>query len=251
MRVIIIPRSRLCLLLGALFLAILLLWVFFFYNTRDIEGGIRELKIFVDAGHGGVDGGTSDSRGNLEKNINLRLALLLNEQLVQSGLNVVLARKTDIALAPFNILKYGRHRRDLTTRIQRAKAEKCLFLISIHCDWSRNSQKRGAMVFYHYGSGLSKQLAGLIQEELNEVQERPRIIAPGRYFILSQPGINGVLVEAGYLSNQEEAMLLQEQNYLEKLAMAIARGILRYCRNYLPADPPAFNNQFDLEKMKL
>ena len=197
------------------------------------QSPLRRLTILIDPGHGGVDGGTADDEGNLEKEINLRVALALREQLKQSGLRVLMTRESDTDLSPFISGKTGRHRRDLLARVEKAKKSKSLFLVSIHCDWSEARQKQGLFVFYNYLSPASKELALSIQEEVNKVQKNSKKAAPGKYFIIRQRGITGVLVEVGFLSNREDAVLLKKKEYQETIALAIGKGILKYCRKYV------------------
>ncbi len=207
--------------------------LFLLFRVTKTQGVLGKLTVVIDPGHGGVDGGTADRLGNLEKDINLQVALKIRKQLCQSGLKVILTRNRDTDLAPFLSGRTGRHRRDLMGRINKAIRARCFSLVSIHCDYSMDLRKQGAVVFYNYLSGTSKEIAGLIQEELNLVQERPGKIAPGKYLIIRQKAITGVLVEVGFLSNQVDAERLQTDQYQEQLAGAISRGILRYCRKTL------------------
>lgn len=207
--------------------------LFLLFHTTKTQGILGKLTVVIDPGHGGVDGGTADSQGNLEKNINLRIALKIRRQLHQSGLRVVLTRDHDTDLAPFLLGRKGRHHRDLMGRINKAIAARCLSLVSIHCDYSANLQKKGSVVFYNYLSEASKDMGRLIQEELNLVQERTGKMVPGKYLIIRQKTITGVLVEVGFLSNPVDAGKLQTEEYQEQLAGAISKGILRYCRKTL------------------
>lgn len=207
--------------------------IFLLFQVTKTQGILGKLTVVIDPGHGGVDGGTADWQGNLEKNINLKLAIKVRKQLRQSGLRVILTRDRDTDLAPFLSGRKGRHRRDLMGRINKAIAARCFSLVSIHCDYSSDQRKQGAVVFYNYLSGSSREIAGLIQEELNLVQERAGKIAPGKFLIIRQKAITGVLVEVGFLSNQIDAGKLQTDYYQELLAGAISKGILRYCRKTL------------------
>jgi N-acetylmuramoyl-L-alanine amidase len=207
--------------------------LFLLFQVRKTQGVLGKLTIVIDPGHGGVDGGTSDWQGRLEKDLNLKIAQKTGKQLRQTGLKVVLTRNRDTDLAPFLAGRKGRHRRDLMGRINKALRNRCVALVSIHCDFSTDSRKQGAVVFYNYLSEASKEIAGLIQEELNMVQKRPGKIAPGKYLIIRQKGLAGVLVEAGFLSSRIDAEKLQTDQYQELLAGAISRGILRYCRKTL------------------
>lgn len=197
------------------------------------QGSLSKLTVVIDPGHGGVDGGTQDDRGNLEKHVNLQIGLETWKQLQQSGLNVLLTRQTDTDLAPFRSGRGGRHRKDLLQRIEIARRSKSLFLVSIHCDYLEGARKRGAFVFFNYRSAISKGLAGAIQDEVNRLQEKPGKIAPGKYLVIREPDVTGVLVEVGYLSHPEEAALLQTKDYQSKIGLAIARGILNYCQGYV------------------
>lgn len=252
MRVIIISREGIMLILGGLLLATLLLMIYItlFTNVWRVQSGLTELRVLIDPGHGGVDGGTRDSQDNLEKQINLLISLRLRDHLCQSGLHVILSRETDRDLAPFSLMGQGRHLRDLMARIRKARENQCQFLVSIHCDWSENQYKQGARVFYYPSALHGRRLADLIQVELNKLNLSERKASPGDFFILKQQGVTGVIVEVGMLSNHHEAEMLQSPSYQEQLALAIARGILNFCRNYLPAEPPAFNNLLELEKME-
>jgi N-acetylmuramoyl-L-alanine amidase len=219
---------RFLLALGALVLASLLAGAF------SPSGLIRSLiaetgpVVVVDPGHGGVDGGTSDQEGTLEKDINLAIALRLRDHLRAGGVKVVMTRTTDTDLSPFRPGKSGRHRRDLAARIEKARNTRAVCLISIHCDWAGDKKRRGAVVFYNPRNNTGKELACAIQEELNRIQAVPQKAAPGNFFILNQSGLTAVLVEAGFLSHPEEARLLGTPVYQDRLARAIANGIRGY-----------------------
>ncbi len=231
MRIIILQREKV--LFGLYLFGILLcLPILLPYLTAPTEGRLSRIPLIIDPGHGGIDGGTQDHQGNLEKKINLEIALKLRDQIRQSGLTVLMTRETDIELYPYIAGRRGRHRRDLQTRIEKAKTANCQFLVSIHCDWSTDQTRRGMVVFYNQQNRSSKELAFAIQEELNHLQPTPQKAAPGRYFVLEQPGLTGVLIEVGFLSHPEEAALLQNPDYQEKIAFAISKGILRYFRDY-------------------
>lgn len=218
-----------------IFIALLVLIAVVFINRtpRETLNGIRQLTILLDPGHGGVDGGTHDRNGHLEKDINLAICLKMKDALCQSGLNVVLTRETDTDLAPYFPGRYGRHKRDLMARIRKARESGSHFLVSIHCDWSRNTRKRGSLVFYNRHSEESKHFADIVQSEINRFHHQTAKAHPGNFLIVSQSKTAGILVEVGFLSNPEESALLQEKAYRERLALAINRGILTYCRRYI------------------
>ena len=216
---------RFLLILGGLALLSLLAGAFV---PSGLLGSLSGPVVVVDPGHGGVDGGTSDREGTLEKDINLAIALRLRDHLRAGGVNVVMTRTTDTDLSPFRPGKTGRHRRDLAARIEKARKAGAACLISIHCDWAGDKKRRGAVVFYNPRNSAGKELACAIQEELNKIQAAPQKAAPGDFFILNQSGLTAVLVETGFLSHPEEARLLRTPVYQDRLARAIAGGIRRY-----------------------
>lgn len=230
---IVIKSYRRWLVVGLALVIVACSYIMWYGAARRSQGKLNALTLLIDPGHGGVDGGAQDHDGHLEKDVNLAVALYLREHLRESGLNIVMTRESDTDLAPFQSGRTGRHRRDLMQRIEKARENRCLFLISIHCDAFTDSARRGAFAFYNYQSPESKALASAIQTQLNLVQQRDFKTAPGKYLIIRQSGVTGVLVEIGFLSNPQEADLLQDTAYQERLAMAIAAGILQYCRNFI------------------
>ncbi|HHY21461.1 MAG TPA: N-acetylmuramoyl-L-alanine amidase CwlD, partial [Bacilli bacterium] len=50
-------------------------------------------------------------------------------------------------------------------------------------------------------------------------------------FLLKHAEIPGALVEVGFLSNAEEAALLETEKYQQKVAASIYQGLMRYFTN--------------------
>ena len=195
---------RFLLALGALALAFLLAGAF------SPSGLIRSLiaetgpVVVVDPGHGGVDGGTSDQEGTLEKDINLAIALRLRDHLRAGGVKVVMTRTTDTDLSPFRPGKSGRHRRDLAARIEKARNTRAVCLISIHCDWA-GDKDGGAVVFYNpRNTPVLSWLAdpGRIEQDTSRTPKR----RPWQFFHPQPNGLTAVLVEAGFLSIRKKRL---------------------------------------------
>ena len=62
--------------------------------------GMAEKTILVDPGHGGTFPGRVNENNVLEKDINLQIALKLEQYLTETGANVLLSRRTDTDLVP-------------------------------------------------------------------------------------------------------------------------------------------------------
>jgi N-acetylmuramoyl-L-alanine amidase len=183
--------------------------------------------IAVDPGHGGYDPGAKGSGGNLEKDLNLSIALKLRTVLEQAGARVVMTRAQDVDLiTPGEGTKKFR---DLTNRLKIVEEHQTDVLISIHLN-SSGSRWRGAQVFYHPKHEYNRELAVAIQEELRlQLKNTNRQALPIQSaFLLTEAEIPAVIVEAGFLTNPEEEKLLTAPDYQEKIARAIASGIANY-----------------------
>ncbi len=186
--------------------------------------------IVVDPGHGGIDSGTHDQRGLMEKDLNLAIALRLRNQLQKLGAFVVLTRDGDYELSYMSNRSPSRHQRDLHSRVlitQRSQAE---LMLSIHINSSSSSHTRGSIVFYRADSERSKHLATLIHQELQKVatwHTKPPLAGPV-YYILRTSSAVTALIEVGYLTNAEEKALLCQAGYQEQIASAISTAVLRY-----------------------
>ena len=85
--------------------------------------------------------------------------------------------------------------------------------------------------FYSHNEADSQKLAYLIQEELRNVLDENNKRMPNEkddVYLINEIEIPSVLVEAGFLSNEVEAKLLNTSEYQEKIAWAIYAGIMRY-----------------------
>lgn len=158
-------------------------------------------------------------------------------QLTRLGADVVLTRSTDgDALsehAPsekFSTLR-ERKKQDIFLRETLVEEHEPDLFITIHANAIPNSKWRGAQVFYHHeGHEKSEVLAHAIQQSIRDTTENTdrEALAIKNVYLLKKVEIPAVLVETGFLSNEEERNLLASDSYQEKVAFAIARGIENY-----------------------
>ena len=99
--------------------------------------------------------------------------------------------------------------------------------LSIHLNYLPDYRYSGPQVFYNEDS---KELASIIQEELNNYTRGERKIKkiPENTYMYKKLEPKGVLIECGFLSNMQERKLLQDDNYQKDLAKAIALGVWKY-----------------------
>ncbi|MBZ9689438.1 N-acetylmuramoyl-L-alanine amidase CwlD [Clostridium estertheticum] len=199
-------------------------------NNEKLQIGGK--KILIDAGHGGMDGGTSSKDGTVEKNINLSIALKLKESLQKLGYEVVMTREDDAGLYSSGGTIRGRYTEDLKKRCDLKKSSNCDMFISIHLNYFTQSKYSGAQVWYSDYKD-SAALAGAIQHnlraDLDTNNKRVQKPAKNAYKILRENDIMpSVIVECGFLSNYEEEQKLKSNEYQEKIASSISKSVGEY-----------------------
>lgn len=195
--------------------------------------------LLLDPGHGGIDGGASSEAGTAEKDINLAIAFCIRDLAEADGWNVVMTRETDVSLgAGQNRSIRSQKTADLIARRNMIRETIPLAAVSIHLNsFKEDRSVRGAQAFYPAGPGEqatldeSKRLAELIQKQLilgiDDGNDREALAKRG-VLQFKNPTVPMVIVECGFLSNPEEATLLEREEYQRKLAECIYQGILSY-----------------------
>ncbi|AWE09048.1 N-acetylmuramoyl-L-alanine amidase [Lysinibacillus sp. 2017] len=193
-------------------------------------GGV---KIVLDAGHGGQDGGASNG-DVIEKDITLAITKKVARQLTRLGAEVILTRSTDGDVlsehAPSEQFSTNRERKkqDIFLREALVKKHEPDLFITIHANAIPNSKWRGAQVFYHEsGHPNGENLAKAIQQTIRETMENTdrEALSIKQIYLLKKVEVPAALVETGFISNEEERKLLATDSYQDKMAFAIARGI--------------------------
>lgn len=192
------------------------------------------LTIVLDAGHGGEDGGAVGVNGVEEKNINLGIALLVQEKLVSKGIPVVMIRDTDTAVGNTALSTLAQRKRsDIQYRAQVVNETENCVLVSIHQNFFEQSKYSGAQMFYSPNNTESAVLAECIRSAVvSSVQpenKRENKQAERNIYILSHVNVPAVIVECGFISNPEEAALLSDAAYQQKIADAVSEGIISFC----------------------
>ncbi|MEE1086304.1 MAG: N-acetylmuramoyl-L-alanine amidase [Schaedlerella sp.] len=102
--------------------------------------------------------------------------------------------------------------------------------VSIHQNSYSDEAIKGAQVFYYTHSEKGEKAAEMIQKALLSVDldNTRQIKANDTYYILKRAEVPTVIVECGFLSNREEADLLNTEEYQQKIAEAISVGIMEY-----------------------
>ena len=101
--------------------------------------------------------------------------------------------------------------------------------ISLHANAAANTDATGCETYCFPGSEEGQALAAAIQTSLvNQLQLPDRGVKEASFYVLRNTSIPAVLCELAFLSNPQEAKLLNDPNWQSKAAAAIADGVLDY-----------------------
>ncbi len=199
-------------------------------NLSLSEGG--GLVLVIDPGHGGFDPGAVAADGTAESQVNLKVALQMEEIARLLGVKTDMTRREDVSTeSDATAAVRQRKNSDLQNRVAQINGVSGGVLVSLH----QNSLPQvpsvhGAQVFYG-GAGGSRELAESIQAALNQtVNDRAKEVkaAGGGVYLLKKAEIPAILVECGFLSNSEETVLLNSQAHQNRLAVTILASALAH-----------------------
>jgi N-acetylmuramoyl-L-alanine amidase len=223
--------------------------------------------VAIDAGHGGADPGAASRHGVREKELTLAFAKKLKDTLEKTGkAKVVLTRSTDKFIALRERIAIARkhkahlfisiHADSTTNRLTRG--------LSVYTLSDDASDKEAEMLAAREnkadiigGLDLSKQsdevtgiLIDLAQRDtrakssifadtvIDSLMDSTLLVKNAHrhagFAVLKAPDVPSVLVELGFLSNDEDERMLRSEGYQKKLIEAMAKAVLDYFKHYPP-----------------
>ena len=234
------------------------------YSRIVIDYSLKNKKrktIIIDPGHGGKDSGAVGVFKNLEKDLTLKVGLLLKEKFEkETSYKVILTREKDFFLK-------------LRSRTRIAKENNADIFISLHADFNRNKRARGISLYTLSEKASDKEAAALARREnrsdliggidlttessevtsilldltkrdtLNqssllvnfliksfkkEMNLLQRTHRSAGFAVLKSLDIPSVLIEMGYLSNKQDSKLLVTESYQKKLSEKIVKAVINY-----------------------
>ncbi|MDI6447507.1 N-acetylmuramoyl-L-alanine amidase family protein [Anaerobaca lacustris] len=172
--------------------------------------------VVIDPGHGGRDPGAIAVTGIHEKIVNYDVAQKVAAILRRRGIEVVLTRQGDVFI-------------ELEARAEIANRRNADLFVSLHADSAPSPSAQGFTVYVAEGASADSQRAARnIARAMATTGLENRGVRPASYRVLVLNRRPAVLVEMGYLSNRQEALRLQDSAFQDRLAAAIATGILDY-----------------------
>lgn len=196
--------------------------IFISFAGHSIYAG-EAITVFLDPGHGGSDSGCIHN-GLLEKNVNLAISLKLKGILESNGYRVVMRRTNDS----------GMSLDDIVNMANRSGAD--LFL-SIHNNASLSPASTGTETYWSAnGVKGSSQFAASIQSNLVSAIGRPnRGVKSADFRVIKNTKMTAALVECVFVSNPDEANLLKNDGFLNKIAQGLFNGIHSFAKNISPS----------------
>lgn len=202
-------------------------WITTIAPTKSVTPA--KYTVVIDSGHGGIDPGKVSASGAYEKDINLAIALKLQKLLEEQGCQVIMTRTTDQGL--YDESASNKKMSDMKKRIEIMNGCHPDLIVSIHQNSFSDTISKGAQVFYQASSETGKALAEQMQAVLKEQADpnnKRQCKANNDYYLLQHTEATMVIIECGFMSNPQEAELLQTEDYQNTLAAAITNGVMQY-----------------------
>ena len=170
-------------------------------------------KVFIDAGHGGKDNGSSHN-GYLEDVLNLQIAQKLKNKLINEGFEVEMSRNNDTYLS-------------LSDRTIKSNNSDANIFISIHQNAASTTSANGIETYYL--GDKNKKLANAIHKSIiNSTNANDRNVREANFQVLRDNKKTSILLECGFISNPSEAYKLNTAEYQNKLVDGIVLGVKKY-----------------------
>lgn len=181
-------------------------------QTTGMVGAGAFHTVVLDAGHGAHDPGARALSGMSEKAVALDTAIRVRKILERRGMRVVMTRSTDVFIP-------------LSKRVAVSNRIRGSIFVSIHYNWVRYPSGHGVETFWY--SRHSERLAANIQRDLaRSYRTANRGIKHRGFYVIKNNSRPAVLVECGFLSNPSDNRVAQSSSGRQKIADAIARGII-------------------------
>lgn len=194
---------------------------------RDSNIPTNERTIIIDPGHGGIKPGAISKNGIKEKDINLEVSLKARDILESLGYNVLMTRDDDSHIG-------------IWERVNFANSTDADLFISFHANAHGNTSIKGVQVLYCPAYKGNK----------NDVDQYPfaksimdfylkgtgaadkGIIQRADLPVVRETKMPAVLVEVGFMTNEEEELLITDDKYQDKIVDSVAKGIENYFEIY-------------------
>jgi N-acetylmuramoyl-L-alanine amidase len=173
-----------------------------------------QFTVVIDPGHGGRDPGAVGIDGLQEKQVVNDIAPQVAAILREQGVTVVMTRDRDIEV-------------DLEPRVATAERANASVFVSIHANAISMSRPDVNGLETFYASDAGHRLANTVHATvLRAMGMRDRRVRSARFYVIRQTSMPAILIETGFVTGAEDAPNLADPAWRERMAAAIAQGIL-------------------------
>jgi len=175
------------------------------------------MKFALNAGHGQKNNGTFDSgavskSGFTEASETIEVVNILASYIKSSGHEVLIIQDGDLE--------------DVTNQANDYRAD---YFISVHCNSASDSSAHGIETFALSSGGQGDKLANAVQSNLvSATNLTNRGVKYSNFWVLRKTNMPAILIEIGFISNQNEESLMKDATWDIKVAKAIYKGISEF-----------------------
>lgn len=172
-------------------------------------------RVCIDAGHGGKDSGAVH-HGMLEKDLNLSLALKVQELLTRVGVEVIMTRETDIFV-------------ELSDRAKIANDNDVNIFVSLHRNAWTSPDALGVSTHIFPSSVRGRELGEVLQDaQLRAFKSNNRGIRESRFAVLRLTRMSANLLETGFMSNPDDAEKMKDSVVEDNTAYEVSKAISEF-----------------------
>ncbi len=201
--------------------------------SSNVQTNMNKKVIVLDAGHGGIDGGCVSVNGVAEKGINLSIVQTLRDSLDILGFDVVCTREDDRSIHDSGVEGIAKQKlSDMKNRLDIINRYDDALVVSVHQNQFVDPRYSGAQMFYAKENDDSRRLAECMKKQfvalLQPSNERETKPVGKEMYLIHNAKSPALMVECGFLSNPDEAKLLESADYQKKVAFTILTGAQEY-----------------------
>lgn len=179
---------------------------------------LKNLKIAIDAGHGGDNNGATGITSKIkEKDYTLLFANQLEQALRRQKVKTCMTREKDTSLS-------------MNERMLMIKKEDPDFLISIHLNSSSKDSIKGVSTYYRY-IGFRPLTQFILTEMLKLKLDNFGNIGSFNFSLNAPTDYPNCLVEVAFLSNKEDEQRIMNPKFHKEVAAQITKGIKNWLKS--------------------
>lgn len=188
----------------------------------EVEDDAKKHLVIIDAGHGGQDVGSIGKYKNkdvYEKDIDLDIALQVEEMLTDAGINTYMIRDGDDTV-------------DILERPEIANKKEGTLYLSIHNNASTNPEVKGTQIYYSdsessFENITNKAVAEVYYNKLTALGLRKAgVVDNPRYIVIYRSNMPSFIIEGAFMTNKDDIELLVDPSFRKKMAEAISKATI-------------------------